>query len=288
MIRFIYADQLSQYPVLAESMFRDRAAQFKHRLDWEVTVDENGWEVDQYDQLNPLYIIWENAEGRHGGSVRIMPTVGRIMTNEHFLDLTGGVQHPQPADLGVHPLLPGAGRAGGSRGGAAGCRGRARPALRAGAGGGRDLLEDAAALPPHRLGARRHRQPRRGRATEIAVGLWPISAEARARDLAQVRDPAVGHRALVRRELPGAVRRGAHRRLRMASDRRRGGQGSDAGARLPLPARGGKRQAGGPWTTRRIRRGRGTASWRCCMPRGSIWPRRRCFPTAGARSRRWR
>ena len=92
MIRFIYADQLSQYPVLADSMFRDRAAQFKDRLDWEVTVDENGWEVDQYDKLNPLYIIWENAEGRHGGSVRIMPTVGRIMTNEHFLDLTGGVK----------------------------------------------------------------------------------------------------------------------------------------------------------------------------------------------------
>ena len=96
MIRFIYADQLSQYPVLANSMFRDRAAQFRDRLDWEVTVDENGWEVDQYDRLNPLYIIWENAEGRHGGSVRIMPTVGRIMTNEHFLDCTGGVSIRSP------------------------------------------------------------------------------------------------------------------------------------------------------------------------------------------------
>jgi N-acyl-L-homoserine lactone synthetase len=91
MIRFIYADQLSQHPVLAESMFRDRAAQFKDRLDWDVTVDENGWEVDEYDALNPLYIVWENPCGRHGGSVRILPTVGRTMTNEHFLDLTGGV-----------------------------------------------------------------------------------------------------------------------------------------------------------------------------------------------------
>ena len=74
----------------------DRAAQFKDRLDWDVTVDENGWEKDEYDRLNPLYIIWENAEGRHGGSVRIMPTVGRIMTNEHFLDLTGGVTIHSP------------------------------------------------------------------------------------------------------------------------------------------------------------------------------------------------
>lgn len=96
MIRFLYADQLSQYPVLADTMFKDRAAQFKHRLDWEVTVDENGWEMDQYDVLNPLYIIYQNADGTHGGSVRVMPTVGRIMTNEHFLHLTGGVRIASP------------------------------------------------------------------------------------------------------------------------------------------------------------------------------------------------
>ncbi len=96
MIRYIYADQLSRFPLLSDSMFKDRAVQFKERLDWEVTVDENGWEVDQYDLLNPLYIIWENADGRHGGSVRIMPTIGRIMTNEHFLDLTGGVAIRSP------------------------------------------------------------------------------------------------------------------------------------------------------------------------------------------------
>ncbi len=96
MIRYIYADQLSQYPVLAESMFKDRAAQFKHRLDWEVNVDDQGWEVDQYDALNPLYVIYETATGKHGGSIRIMPTVGRIMTNEHFLHLTGGVRIASP------------------------------------------------------------------------------------------------------------------------------------------------------------------------------------------------
>lgn len=96
MIRFLYADQLSQHPVLADSMFKDRAAQFKHRLDWEVTVDEHGREMDQYDVLNPLYIIYQNADGTHGGSVRVMPTLGRTMTNEHFLHLTGGVRIASP------------------------------------------------------------------------------------------------------------------------------------------------------------------------------------------------
>lgn len=96
MIHFLYADQLSGYPTLADTMFLDRAAQFKHRLDWEVTVDDSGREMDQYDVLNPLYIIAAAPDGRHAGSVRIMPTLGRIMTNEHFTHLTGGVRIASP------------------------------------------------------------------------------------------------------------------------------------------------------------------------------------------------
>lgn len=96
MIHFLYADQLSRFPVLADSMFKHRAAQFKDRLDWDVTVDGRGWEMDQYDVLGPIYIIYQNPDGRHGGSVRIMPTTGRIMTNEHFLHLTGGVRIASP------------------------------------------------------------------------------------------------------------------------------------------------------------------------------------------------
>lgn len=96
MIHYIYAEDFHKYPALTESMFTDRAVQFKHRLNWEVSVDSRGWEVDQYDGLNPLYIIWEDQNGRHGGSIRIMPTTGRIMTNEHFLDLTGGVSITSP------------------------------------------------------------------------------------------------------------------------------------------------------------------------------------------------
>lgn len=96
MIRFIYADQLVNFPVLAESMFVDRAEQFKTRLGWDVTVNEYGWERDEYDALNPLYIIWVDASGRHAGSMRTLPTIGRTMTNEHFLDLTGGVEITSP------------------------------------------------------------------------------------------------------------------------------------------------------------------------------------------------
>ncbi|MFB0932303.1 MAG: acyl-homoserine-lactone synthase [Ascidiaceihabitans sp.] len=75
---------------LAAEMFWDRADQFKIRLNWEVNVDAHGFERDEYNDLNPLYVIWENADGTHVGSMRFLPTVGRVMVNDHFPHLLGG------------------------------------------------------------------------------------------------------------------------------------------------------------------------------------------------------
>lgn len=96
MIRYLYADQLAQEPALARAMFRDRADQFHTRLGWEVRVDENGEERDEYDRLNPLYVIWQEADGGHGGSMRFLPTTGRTMVNDHFSHLTDGVMIQSP------------------------------------------------------------------------------------------------------------------------------------------------------------------------------------------------
>ena len=96
MIRFVYGDELHKFPYLKQTMFQDRADQFKRRLGWDVSVDLAGEERDQYDALNPLYIIWEGAGGRHGGSLRALPTVGRTMAAEHFLHLTHGVKIESP------------------------------------------------------------------------------------------------------------------------------------------------------------------------------------------------
>ncbi|MCB1339755.1 MAG: autoinducer synthase [Pseudooceanicola sp.] len=90
MLRYLYADQLHLFPRLAHSMFTDRADQFARRLEWPVNVDENGEERDHYDALNPLYVIWEEPDGRHGGSMRFLPTTGRVMVNEVFPHLLGG------------------------------------------------------------------------------------------------------------------------------------------------------------------------------------------------------
>ncbi len=96
MLRYVYGHDLARFPRLADTMFRDRAEQFRTRLGWEVSVDAVGHERDEYDALDPLYVIWEMADGTHGGSMRFLPTVGRTMINEHFGHLTGGVRIESP------------------------------------------------------------------------------------------------------------------------------------------------------------------------------------------------
>ncbi len=96
MLRYLYADQLHHHPRLANTMFRDRAQQFHARLNWDVTVLPDGTERDAYDAMNPLYVAWERPDGRHGGSMRFLPTTGDTMVNDHFLHLTDNVRIASP------------------------------------------------------------------------------------------------------------------------------------------------------------------------------------------------
>ncbi|MFD0978169.1 acyl-homoserine-lactone synthase [Tropicimonas aquimaris] len=96
MLRYIYGNALNHFPTLRDTMFQDRAEQFSRRLGLEVNVNEDGEERDQYDVLNPLYVIWELEDGTHGGSMRFLPTVGRTMINEHFSHLMDGVKIESP------------------------------------------------------------------------------------------------------------------------------------------------------------------------------------------------
>lgn len=84
MLRFVFGHELARHAPLRASMFRDRARQFRDRLGWEVRVDDDGWERDQYDVLDPLYVIWQQPDGTHGGSMRFLPSTGRTMVREHF------------------------------------------------------------------------------------------------------------------------------------------------------------------------------------------------------------
>lgn len=110
MLRYLTADALARFPKLQDTMFRDRAVQFSQRLGWAVSVNASGHERDQYDELNPLYVIWQQPDGSHGGSMRFLPTTGRCMVNEHFRHLNGDnlLQDPAIWECTRFCLSPGA------------------------------------------------------------------------------------------------------------------------------------------------------------------------------------
>jgi len=185
MLRYLYGNDLSRRPRLAHGMFADRAEQFANRLGWDVRVNSAGEERDQYDDLNPLYVIWETGEGRHGGSMRFLPTTGRTMVNEHFAFLNDGTPIASPLiwECTRFCLAPGAER-------------RAAAALALGAG---ELM--AAFHLTHFVGVFDRRMERvyarmglepevlghsgAGR-DAIGVGLWSMQASAFAPTLAKV------------------------------------------------------------------------------------------------------
>lgn len=111
MIRYLYGRDLPAHPTLARTMFRDRATQFRDRMGWAVDVDQNGEERDGYDAENPLYVIWEDAEGNHGGSMRFLPTTGPVMVNDVFSHLLDGTHLASPLiwECTRFCLAPGAG-----------------------------------------------------------------------------------------------------------------------------------------------------------------------------------
>lgn len=182
MIKYIYADALDGFPKLKETMLKDRAWQFKERLGWEVNVDENGYETDEYDAVNPLYVIYELPDGSHGGSMRILPTTGQTMVNDHFSDLTDGVEISSPLiwECTRFCLSPNAGKLAGKAAAAlmlAGCELGVRFGLDSSVG-----VFDARMVHIYRrIGWAPEILGTRGEGKDaISVGLWEINEESKA------------------------------------------------------------------------------------------------------------
>lgn len=77
---------------LPTQMHRDRAAQFKHRLNWAVDVDQNGEEWDEYDTLHAVYIIAHDLSLNHLGSLRLLRLSQPTMLFDHFFELVRGME----------------------------------------------------------------------------------------------------------------------------------------------------------------------------------------------------
>jgi acyl homoserine lactone synthase len=84
MIRLIPGAQAASFAQEIDAMFRCRAQTFHERLGWEVVV-RNGYERDEFDDQNPLYVVSVDPEtGQYLGSLRLLPTTGPNMLRDVF------------------------------------------------------------------------------------------------------------------------------------------------------------------------------------------------------------
>jgi len=80
-----------------DGMFKLRHEVFKERLNWDVGSTQ-GRERDQFDDLDPVYIVCEQ-DGEVLGSWRLLPTTGPYMLKDVFPELLHGAPAPQATDM---------------------------------------------------------------------------------------------------------------------------------------------------------------------------------------------
>lgn len=97
MIILVNGGHASEFPAEIDAMHRLRAKVFSDRLGWDVRV-QDGRERDEFDSLEPDYLIQRSVTGDVIGCVRMLPSLGPNMLRDVF---------PQLAPGGV-PALPGA------------------------------------------------------------------------------------------------------------------------------------------------------------------------------------
>lgn len=74
------------HPLLDE-MHRDRKRVFVDLLKWHVPVIDGQYEADQFDGPGAVYLVAAGADGRHHGSIRLLPTKGPHVLGSVFPEL---------------------------------------------------------------------------------------------------------------------------------------------------------------------------------------------------------
>lgn len=77
--RHLHSDLINQMHILRKEVFFER-------LKWDVEV-QGDWEIDQFDDCDPLYILSLDENGNVRGSLRLLPTTGPNMLRDVFSSL---------------------------------------------------------------------------------------------------------------------------------------------------------------------------------------------------------
>lgn len=75
MIRLVQGSEKGRNAAHIDQMHRLRKKVFFERMRWDVNVID-GWEVDRFDDLDPLYLLSIDENDKVRGSLRLLPTTG--------------------------------------------------------------------------------------------------------------------------------------------------------------------------------------------------------------------
>jgi acyl homoserine lactone synthase len=94
MMQLITADYFGSFIGEIAEMHRLRYRVFRGRLDWEVQVSGD-MEIDEFDTLQPCYLLQRAGDGRIQGCVRLLPSTGATMLRDTFPVLLDGAPAPK-------------------------------------------------------------------------------------------------------------------------------------------------------------------------------------------------
>lgn len=87
MIHIIDHTQAANRQSLLRSMFADRKRLFVDLFNWDVPVVDDRYEMDQFDNVDTVYLIVADAQGEHEASIRLFPSTRPHMLGTLFAHL---------------------------------------------------------------------------------------------------------------------------------------------------------------------------------------------------------
>lgn len=98
MIRLISGSHRADFPREIAQMHEIRKRTFYDRLHWQVKTLRS-WEIDEFDALNPLYLLSLGDDDAVRGSLRLLPTTGPNMLADVFPELLPNGLHIESATI---------------------------------------------------------------------------------------------------------------------------------------------------------------------------------------------
>jgi N-acyl-L-homoserine lactone synthetase len=87
MLHVISRENRAGFATALAQMHRDRKTVFVDRLGWRLPIRDGGFEIDQFDGDDAVYLLATDDQGGHQGSLRLLPTTQPHLLSEVFPDL---------------------------------------------------------------------------------------------------------------------------------------------------------------------------------------------------------